>query len=293
MSFFVAKTPKREELIMKIVTVFNNNVVLIKNDNNVEEIVTGKGIGFGVKAGDILEGNNITKKFVLESKDSLHELETLLKQIDIKDIELASEIIQLYEKELGNTLNESALLALADHIGFAITRAKEGVSFRSALEWEIKQLYSKEYSVALKAVGIMQEKTGIEIPEQEATFITLHFVNALETNDRVKETIFIMKVIQSIMNIIKYHYGYEFNEKSFYFTRFITHIRYFIKRQLNNEVVVEETSSLLNVVKLQYENDYSCAIKIREFLEKQHHWSITTEEVMFLTLHLYKLASKK
>lgn len=29
---------------MKVVKVFNNNVVLIENDNNVEEIVTGSGI---------------------------------------------------------------------------------------------------------------------------------------------------------------------------------------------------------------------------------------------------------
>lgn len=30
---------------MKVVKAFNNNVVLIENDNNVEEIVTGSGIG--------------------------------------------------------------------------------------------------------------------------------------------------------------------------------------------------------------------------------------------------------
>lgn len=277
---------------MEVVTVFNNNVVLIKNDDNVEEIVTGKGLGFGMRAGDILDEKLVSKKFVLENKDSLEELTRLLKQIDIKDIEFASDIIQLYEKELGTTFNESALLALADHISFAITRAKEGMSFRSALEWEIKQLYAKEYSIALKAVGLLQEKTGIEIPEQEAAFITLHFVNALETNGRVEETVFIMKVIQSITNIIKYHYGYEFNEKSFYFTRFITHIRYFIKRQLNHELLKDDTSTLLKVVQVQYENDYTCAVKIKDFLEKQHNWKISSEEVLYLTLHLHKLASR-
>ncbi|MFS0779548.1 PRD domain-containing protein [Neobacillus sp. 3P2-tot-E-2] len=278
---------------MKVVKVFNNNVVLVENNNNVEEIVTGKGIGFGIREGDDLKDINITQKFVLESKDTVHKLEKLLKRIEVKDIELASEIIQLYENEISNKVNETALLALADHIGFAITRAKEGMIFRSPLEWEIKQLYSKEYSTALKAVGLMQERTGIEIPEQEAAFIALHFVNALDTNDRVEETIFMTKVIQSISNIIKYHYGFEFNEKSFYYTRFITHIRYFIKRQLNNEVVTKENSSLLNVIKLQYEYDYNCAVKIKGFLEKHYQWKISNEEVVYLTLHLYKLSSEK
>jgi beta-glucoside operon transcriptional antiterminator len=278
---------------MKVVKVFNNNVVLVTNDSNVEEIVTGKGIGFGIREGDNLKGINITQKFVLESKDSVRELEKLLKRIDVKDIELASEILQLFENEIKNKINETALLALADHISFAITRAKEGMIFRSPLEWEIKQLYSKEYSTALKAIGVMQERSGIEIPEQEAAFITLHFVNALDANDRVEETIFMTKVIQSISNIIKYHYGFEFNEKSFYYTRFITHIRYFIKRQLNNEVVTKENSSLFDVIKLQYENDYNCAIKIKGFLEKQHQWKISNEEVVYLTLHLYKLSSEE
>lgn len=278
---------------MKVVKVFNNNVVLVINDKNVEEIVTGKGLGFGVKSGDVLEHKNIDQRFVLESNNSLHELETLLKRIDLKDIELASDIIKMFEQELGYKLNESTLLALADHISFAITRAKEGMSFRSPLEWEVKQLYPKEYSMALKAVGLIQQRVEIEIPEQEATFITLHFVNAVESNDRVEETILIMKVIQSITNIIKYHYGYEFNEKSFYFTRFITHMRYFIKRQLNNEEVVGDTTSLFNIIKTQYKNDYHCAVKIKEFLEKQYKWNISNEETVYLTLHLYKLASEK
>ncbi|UTR16506.1 PRD domain-containing protein [Salipaludibacillus sp. LMS25] len=278
---------------MQVIKVFNNNVVLVKNADQVEEIVMGKGLGFGIKAGDSLKDSNITKKFVLENKDTARELESLLKRIDVKDIELASEIIQLYEDEFGNKINESALFALADHVSFALTRAKQGISFRSALEWEIKQLYGREYSTALKAVGLMQERTGIEIPEQEAAFITLHFVNSLGTRDGMEETVFIVKIIQSITNIIKYHYGCEFNEKSFYFTRFITHIRYFIKRQLNHEVVSEETSSLLNVVKLQYTNSYSCAVKIKEFLENQHNWMISDEEIVYLTLHLNKLASEK
>ncbi|TCI36283.1 PRD domain-containing protein [Exiguobacterium sp. SH4S7] len=278
---------------MKVVKVFNNNVVLIENDNNVEEIVTGRGIGFGIREGDTLKDVKITQKFVLEEQASVHELEALLQRIDVKDIELAGDILQLYETEVGNTVNNMALLGLADHINFAVERARKGMNFRSALEWEIKQLYAKEYSVALRAVGLMQQRTGIEIPEQEAAFITLHFVNAIGTHNRMEETIFITKVIQSISNIIKYHYGFEFNEKSFYFTRFITHVRYFVKRQLDNEVASEETSSLLNVVKLQYEDDYNCAVKIKEFLEKQHGWNISNEEVVYLTLHLHKLSSDK
>lgn len=44
-AFLCGQAPKREGPNMKVVKVFNNNVVLIENDNNVEEIVAGSGIG--------------------------------------------------------------------------------------------------------------------------------------------------------------------------------------------------------------------------------------------------------
>ncbi|MHC9159924.1 MULTISPECIES: PRD domain-containing protein [Exiguobacterium] len=90
----------------------------------------------------------ITQKFVLEQQASVHELEALLQRIDVKDIELAGDILQFYETEVGNTVNNMALLGLGDHINFAVEHARKGMNFRSALEWEIKQLYAKEYSVA-------------------------------------------------------------------------------------------------------------------------------------------------
>lgn len=90
----------------------------------------------------------ITQKFVLEQQASVHELEALLQRIDVKDIELAGDILQLYETEVGNTVNNMALLGLGDHINFAVEHARKGMNFPSALEWEIKQLYAKEYSVA-------------------------------------------------------------------------------------------------------------------------------------------------
>ncbi|EOL50063.1 BglG family transcription antiterminator LicT [Enterococcus caccae] len=278
---------------MKILKVFNNNVSLVLNDDNIEEIIMGKGVGFNKREGDVIDSALIEKRFVLEGNNSVSNLDNLLARIDIEDIELASDIIQLGEAELEQSIDDSILLTLSDHIGFVLNRAAEGLQMRSPLEWDIKQIYTKEYAFALKAVQMMREKTGIEIPDQEAAFITLHFVNAYNSTSNMNETMLTTKIIQSIIDIIKYHYGKEYDETSYDFTRFITHIRYFVKRQLDKEVSSNEDSTLINLIAVKYEQDYQCAVKIKTFLEQQYDWTISNDELMYLTLHLNRLSSNQ
>ena len=92
----------------------------------------------------------------------------------------------------------------------------------------------KEYEIGLQAVELMQKRTHLNIPQDEAAFITLHFVNFLGDNNGMEETMLISKVMKDILTIINYHYGKEFRQDSIYFSRFITHIRYFVKRQMSN-----------------------------------------------------------
>ncbi|MBM7679794.1 transcriptional antiterminator [Gracilibacillus alcaliphilus] len=184
------------------------------------------------------------------------------------------------------------MLDMADHINFMLKRAKEGTSFRTPLEWELKEIYPLEYEISLEAVKLLHKKTGVDIPDMEAAFITLHYVNATSGESRMEETILISKILQNILNIIKYHYGREFNEETIYFRRFITHIRYFVKRQLAKENVKAESSSLLSVIKLQYSHDYHCAEKIKHYLDEKYTWNISDDELLYLTLHLNRLSSE-
>ena len=277
---------------MKIIKTFNSNVVLVYNNDNREEIVMGKGIGFAKKPGDEISSSQIEKHFVFQERKNFADLENLFERIDYQDIEMASDIIRLFEKRLDKKVNESSLLALADHIGFAMKRAREGMTFRTPLEWELKQIYKTYYEVALEAVELLREKTGLDIPEQEASFITLHMVNGLDADSNgMEETMLLSKIMQNILNIINYHYGKEFKEDTIYFRRFVTHMRYFIKRQLEEETPNTEATNLLAIIKLQYKTDYECTIKIKNFLEKTYNWKITDNEILYLTLHINRFTS--
>lgn len=251
----------------------------------------GSGIGYGLKPGDRIDQTKIEKRFKIDDQKSITDLEQLLERIDYQDFQLASDILNLFEKAFQKESSPALLLALADHISFALTRAKEGMTIRTPLEWELKQVYPKEYNVGLQAVAYMNERLDMEIPQEEAAFITLHFVNFLGDKNEMEETLLVSKVIQNILTIINYHYGREFKQDSIYFSRFITHIRYFVKRQLSGEIPPQEASSLLNIIQLKYPADFDCAMKIKQFLEDNYEWEIIEDEVLYLTLHLNRLAS--
>ena len=106
----------------------------------------------------------------------------------------------------------------------------------------------------------------------------------------MEETVLLTKIIDSVLDIIKYNYGIDMNEYSFDYTRFISHLRCFIQRQLKNESVNVDTS-LLEIVKLKYPEDYKCAKKIKVFLEVTYKWNISENELLYLTLHLNRLSS--
>ena len=275
---------------MRIKKVFNNNVVLVVNDLKEEEIVMGKGIGYQKFPKDLIDTNKIEKRFVFNNEQSLKELYTLLGRIHLKDIELASEIIDMGQEALGYKLNDTILITLSDHISYMLKRIDDGLVFRNPLQWEIKQIYPEEYEFSKRAVDYLREKTKKDIPDSEAAFITLHFANAHLETENMEETVLLTKIIDSILDIIKYNYGIDMNEYSFDYTRFISHLRCFIHRQLKNESVDVDTS-LLEIVKLKYSEDYKCAKKIKMFLEVTYKWNVSESELLYLTLHLNRLST--
>lgn len=277
--------------LIKIIKVFNNNVSLVLNDDSQEEVVMGSGIGFALKPGDIVDQSKIEKRFIMNDKRSISDMEQLIERIEYQDFELASEILMLFEKEFQVESQPTAVLTLADHLGFAKERAKKKMLIRTPLEWELKQVYPKEYQVALNAVALMREQTAIEIPDEEAAFITLHYVNSFEDSQGMEETMLISKIMQSILTIVNYHYKKEFKQDSLYFSRFVTHIRYFVKRQLEDQRLEDETSNLLNLIQLKYQEDFECGKKIKTFLEDTYGWKITEDELLYMVLHLNRLAS--
>ena len=278
---------------MIIHKVLNNNVVTSFNDNNEEVIVTGRGIAFKKKYGDAIDKIKIDKIFILSNPNVNNKFIELISSIPIEYTAISEQIITYAKDEIGKDLNDSIYLSLTDHIYNAIQRQKKGIIVKNGLIWETKRLYKEEYKIGIKALEIISKEFDINLPEDEAAFIALHIVNA-QLNEDMPILMDITKLIQEILNIVKYNFNIEFDEESLNYYRFITHLKFFAQRMFNNKVYKDEKDNdLFEIVKEKYYESYKCVNKVQKFIVEKYNYNLTKEEMLYLIIHTEKLVNKK
>ena len=214
---------------MKVHKILNNNVVVTLDAKGNELIVTGRGVGFKKREGDKIDPQLIEKQFSLNNQELLPKFAELLSEIPI-EIHTTSDIIINYaKKQLGGKLQDSIYISLTDHIYFAIERHKQGFDIPNNFIWEIKKFYPNEYQIGLHALSVIKQRLGVELPEDEAGFITFHIVNA-QLNDTMPNIVNMTKIMREILNIVKYHFKFEYDENSLSYQRFVTHLKFFAHR---------------------------------------------------------------
>ena len=274
---------------MIIKKIFNNNVVLAKEKNKDEIIAMGCGIAFKKRSGDILDKDLIEKTFILKENNASDRFKSLLENVPIEQIKACSNIIEYAKANLNVKLNDYIYVTLTDHINHSINLYDEGISKPNILGWEVKKFYNKEYKVGLKALDIIEEYIKKRLPNDEASNIALHIINA-QINYSSKESldsIKIAKYIQGIMTIIRYTYNIDIDENSLNYDRFITHLRFLLKR-LNDNNMIESDNDLLEQVKEKYKKAYNCMLKIEKFLEVD----MSNDEKLYLTIHIQRVTQR-
>ncbi|KAA6447313.1 BglG family transcription antiterminator LicT [Bacillus swezeyi] len=273
---------------MKIAKVINNNVISVLNEQGQELVVMGRGIAFQKKPGEQVDKTRIEKIFRLDNKDVSERFKTLLDEIPIEFMEMSEEIISYAKMKLGKKLNDSIYVSLTDHIHFAVERHKKGLDIKNALLWETKRLYKDEFAIGKEALKIIANKTGITLPEDEAAFIALHIVNA-ELNEEMPNIVNITKVMQEILSIVKYHFHINFDEESLHYYRFITHLKFFAQRLFSGTYMESKDDFLFETVKNKYRDAYVCTNKIRQYIQKEYQHDLTSEELLYLTIHIERI----
>ncbi|MBS5937455.1 PRD domain-containing protein [Clostridium sartagoforme] len=277
---------------MRIEKILNNNVVTSINDNDEEIIVMGRGIAFRKKVKDIIVEKNIEKIFTLSNPNMNNKFIELISSIPLEYTVISEEIIRYAKEKTGKKFNESIYISLTDHIYNAIDRHKQGIRVTNGLSWETKRLYSEEYEVGIEALEIIKKEFDITLSEDEAAFIALHFVNA-NLNEEMPILMEITKLIQEILNIVKYNFNIEFDLESLSYYRFITHLKFFAQRLFNNKInEKDEENDLFYIIKEKYNESYKCVMKIQKFILERYKYDLSKEEMLYLIIHIQKLISK-
>jgi beta-glucoside operon transcriptional antiterminator len=272
---------------MKIARIINNNVVVILDEHQREQVVMGRGLGFQKHIGDILDKDKVEKVFALQSDVLVSRLSELLSQIPLEVLAACDRIIALSRERLGS-LQESLYITLTDHCHFAIERQKKGLVIRNVLLWDIKRLYPKEFLLGQAALEILEKRLGVRLAEDEAGFIALHLVTA-QLNSEMPEVIHVTRMMQEILHIVKYQLTLEYDEESLSYQRFVTHLKFFTQRMLSRNAVADDDTTLHAAVKDNYQHAWRCAEKINRYLAAEYQRELTTEEIMFLAIHIERV----
>ena len=183
----------------------NNNVIITRDEKNKEVIVMGKGLAFGLKAGDAIDQSRIDKTFALNNSKEVSRFQELMEQVPEECLEIAEALIDFAKERLGKKLNNSIYITLTDHINTMIERAAIGAYLKNTMLWDIRRVHKDEFLVAQEIVERFNQHQKTEFDDHEAANITMHLVNA-QTELGFSATTDITKVMSEILNIIKYNF---------------------------------------------------------------------------------------
>jgi beta-glucoside operon transcriptional antiterminator len=274
--------------------VINNNVLFVEDNNGHEMLLMGKGIGYKKKSGEQADVKTAQKIFTRFDKKQILKFKRLMEEIPYEYMHITNEIVEYAQISLGKELDESIYLALVDHLNFAVNRIRQGIRLSNSMLWEIRHYYNHEYRIGLEAIAIIQKYAGLEMPVDEAGFIAVHILNA-ELNLDMDHSRAMTKIIQGVLNIVKYHFGIVIDEESLDYERFVTHLKFFIQRTMHDKESRIWDKALMDLIRNQYADSYGCAEKVAEYMKKTTPYEVSEEEMMYLTVHLQRLwqASEK
>ena len=280
---------------MKIEKVFNNNVVQILGINNEEIIVMGKGLGFQKKPGDEVNQDLIEKRFILQNTDTdmVGELSRVYVDLDSEEIDLVLEIIHQGQEKLGQTFDISLYIALADHLHYTIQRTREGFTLQNPLAWEVRKFYPEEFQLGKDTIELVKEKMTLQLADDEAASIALHFINAQKDGGLLEKNRLISKIVSDILEIVRLHFGEVRDEESISYNRFITHVQYFAQRVANGLVQGKNDAFLYEQVKENYPHAFACTEKIKSYVESAYNFAMSRDEQVYLTIHIQRLETSQ
>ena len=282
---------------IKFVKSFNNNAALVCDTELKEWIVVGSGVSFGKKAGDLIDVKKIERYFVAQSDSKeINEQINIISSFQDKVLETTTLVTKLAQKTFNVVFNDFQYFSLADHLNFAIERSQEDMVMTiGATRWELETMYPLEYKAALEAKSLIEDRHKIVLPESETIFLTYHFVNAHCDKSNVNDTMKMTQIIQQTIDLIQRLLQIKLDTEDFQYTRFITHLRFFILKKMKDDSINEHALDplLIQTLQLKYEKAYEIAKKVAVFYNHQEQWNLADDELLYLTLHIWRVTQIK
>lgn len=270
---------------MIILKVFNNNSVVALSDDRQDVIVTGSGVGFRKKPGDLVDENRIEKQYVFQDEHK-KRFEQLLANISNVCFEITEWIVKKATQELKKDFSSEIFIAISDHISYAMKRKSEGIYLPNIILNETKVLYKEEYHIGLLALEYIKKRCGISLDIDEAGYIALHLANfavANQDNNAVKIVSFAKEVIDVIQNTMNKKLG----EDTLAYARISIHLKYLSERIFRNEKVhLEDTTYDIRSMLKTDPRLSLCINRIVKLIKQRYDYELSPDEQTYLCIHI-------
>ncbi len=280
---------------MRISRIYNNNVVLTVDHHGKESVMIGRGIAFGKRKGQLVDPSAVEQTFVPEQGMSGERLSMTLSEIPAEILSIATLLESKVRAEGVLELSNSFILPLADHLHYAVVRARDGVRVEYPLAPEVTVLYPREVEYGRTVLQMVRERLQVELDPNEAIPLALHLVNAQFATADMSQAFRMTEVFAQVFEIIEASYERKIDPDSMSAARFVTHLRYLFVRASRasaNHAEDDEVSqpSLLAALRADAPRAYACAQKVLLVLQMQLKHSLTRDELTYLTIHIARLA---
>ena len=275
---------------MRAIKKINNNVVTCIDDDGNELIAMGRGLGFGELPRD-LKLTEISRPFYDVGSRYLSAAGDLPEEV----LEFAAKIVDVVRNQLPYELSPNLTFILADHIAYAVERARKQMYIRMPMAYDVQQSYPDEYRLGSFAVRRIEKEFGVGLPREEAAGIALNLVNAQMSTEEIRasETTADDRMLEDVTEIIEGSFGIAVDRTSFAFSRYATHMLYLFKRLRigDNLEAAGLDASMLTSMREQFPQGASCADAIARHIFSSWGRKLSDDETLYIIIHISRICS--
>lgn len=276
---------------MIVVKNINNNVALCLDSKGQEVVVFGKGVGF-LKPPSEVPLSKIQRTFY----DLNHKFLPLLDDIPLDVVDFTSRQVARIRGKLPYETNANLIMTLADHLAFAMTRAKRGIYTPMPSIYEMEQNYPVEVEIGRQIVSAMEQEFHIKLPKGEVQGVAMHFINASLgspssgqlTAEEEYETI-----LERMTQIVEHALQVTIRRDTFNYARFATHVQYLLKRVQADSPIDSDNLQMYASIRDEYKDVSACVDQIHEYLQRNWSIDLSEEEKLYLIMHINRVISQE
>lgn len=262
-------------------------------------LISKPGVGIKIKGSE----KNIRKatvSFIYENMD----LNSLMEYIHIdyglnKTTPQESKIFELLDMEVISQIEKSLIqlqriynypildkvyINLTIHIALAIKRIEAGEEIKldsSTLENLKKR---KEFEMAYTLTQLLREYTGVELPEDEVGYITMHLLGLdYKSNLNAEHKNLIKNVVNTIIKEANKSFHVDFSNDKLLVDGLTNHLMYTLTRIKSN---LNIRNPMLKEIKEKYNLLFDKTKKIMNVVQNKYNIDIPEDEIGYIAIHL-------